>query len=318
MTTATGAFTEVDSFLDSGPNDRHFLVRVDQNDRATLRFGDGRNGLPPSGTVTVRYKTGGGTSGNVGLLLDTGHLTYAGGDPLAVAREVVRYAKLPGKPVLASWMGGRAIAEGEALLNESGIPTYRYPDAAVRVFRAMARHSENLKHLESPIPQAVDVAPHAVLVDARARGRILLTEAESKLLLADYGIPTVRTVVARSAEETVEAARGFGFPVVVKLHSETITHKTDVGGVRLNLKDADAVREAFEGIRARVAAEDFLGVTVQPMVRLEGYELILGASADAGSSMRITSGSTARQRAPLRTSVSSVPSPMVGTSKRMS
>ena len=202
-------------------------------------------------------------------------------DPLAVAREVARYAKLPGKPVLASWMGGVAIAEGEALLNASGIPTYRYPDAAVRVFRAMARHSENLKHLESPIPQAVDVAPHAVLVDARARGRILLTEAESKLLLADYGIPTVRTVVARSAEETVEAARGFGFPVVVKLHSETITHKTDVGGVRLNLKDADAVREAFEGIRARVAAEDFLGVTVQPMVRLDGYELILGASADA-------------------------------------
>ena len=109
----------------------------------------------------------------------------------------------------------------------------------------------------------------------------MLTEAESKLLLADYGIPTVRTVVARSAEETVEAARGFGFPVVVKLHSETITHKTDLGGVRLNLKDADAVREAFEGIRARVAAEDFLGVTVQPMVRLDGYELILGASADA-------------------------------------
>ena len=65
VTTATGAFTEVDSFLDSAPNDRHFLVRVDQNDRATLRFGDGRNGLPPSGTVTVRYKTGGGAGGNV-------------------------------------------------------------------------------------------------------------------------------------------------------------------------------------------------------------------------------------------------------------
>jgi predicted phage baseplate assembly protein len=88
VTTATGAFTEVDSFLDSGPNDRHFLVRVDQNDRATLRFGDGRNGLPPSGTVTVRYKTGGGTSGNVDagrLVVVEGAFSDAHGRPVQVA-----------------------------------------------------------------------------------------------------------------------------------------------------------------------------------------------------------------------------------------
>ncbi|MDF1524590.1 MAG: hypothetical protein P1P87_17445, partial [Trueperaceae bacterium] len=75
VSTPTGAYTEVDSFLDSGPNDRHFLVRVDQNDRASVRFGDGRNGLPPTGTVTVRYKTGGGTGGNV----DAGRLVVIEG-----------------------------------------------------------------------------------------------------------------------------------------------------------------------------------------------------------------------------------------------
>ena len=202
-------------------------------------------------------------------------------DPLAVAREVIQCAKAASKPVLASWMGGAAIAEGEALLNASGIPTYRYPDAAVRVFQAMARHSANLRHLEAALPEATQVATHPVLAQARERGRTLLTEAESKRLLADYGIPTVATTVARSADEAVAAADAFGYPVAVKLHSETITHKSDVGGVRLNVRDAGAVRDAFDGIRGRVAAPDFLGVTVQPMVRLEGYELILGASADA-------------------------------------
>ncbi len=202
-------------------------------------------------------------------------------DPLAVAQEAVKYAKLSGKPVLASWMGGRAIAEGEALLHESGIPTYRYPDAAVRVFQAMARHSSNLKHLEAPIPPPANVATNPVLAKARERGRTLLTEAESKQLLLDYGIPTVPTKVANTEDEAVQAAAGFTFPVVLKLHSETITHKTDVGGVKLGLKDEAAVRRAFDEIRSGVPAADFLGVTVQPMVRLDGYELILGASADA-------------------------------------
>jgi acetyltransferase len=109
----------------------------------------------------------------------------------------------------------------------------------------------------------------------------LLTEVESKGLLAAYGIPTVATEVAVSVEEAVQAAVRFGYPVVVKLHSETITHKTDVGGVRLNLQDEGAVREAFAAIRVAVKDPDFLGVTVQPMVSMDGYELILGASADA-------------------------------------
>ncbi len=121
---------------------------------------------------------------------------------------------------------------------------------------------------------------------ARTRNRTLLTEAESKKLLAAYGIPTVATEIAASVEAAVETASKIGYPVVLKLHSETITHKTDVGGVRLNLRDEQAVRNAYREIEESVTRaaghQHFLGVTVQPMAATpEGsYELILGASVD--------------------------------------
>ncbi|HMU75273.1 MAG TPA: GNAT family N-acetyltransferase, partial [Elusimicrobiota bacterium] len=120
---------------------------------------------------------------------------------------------------------------------------------------------------------------------ARGEGRVLLSEAESKALLAAYGIPTVDTRVAATAEEAVKAAEAIGYPVVLKLHSHTVTHKSDVGGVRLSIADAAAVRGAFAAIQRGVEAAKgpghFLGVTVQPMVRAEGVEVILGASPDS-------------------------------------
>ena len=115
-------------------------------------------------------------------------------------------------------------------------------------------------------------------------GRTILTEYESKQLLSCYGIPTVETRIAKSRQEAVKAADAIGYPVVLKLHSETITHKTDVGGVQLNLADAEAVQNAYAGIEKsvteKVGAEHFLGVTVQPMAKVDGYELILGSSID--------------------------------------
>jgi acetyltransferase len=119
----------------------------------------------------------------------------------------------------------------------------------------------------------------------RASGRSLLTEYESKQLLGKYGIPTVETRLASTAEEAVAAATAIGYPVVLKLHSLTITHKTDVGGVKLNLANAATVREAFRAIEASVTekagGEHFAGVTVQPMVVVDGYELIIGSSVDS-------------------------------------
>jgi len=212
-------------------------------------------------------------------------------DPAAIAEELTHYAKLPGKPVIASWMGGRDIASAEAVLNQAGVPTYGYPDAAARVFQLMWSYSANLKALyETPEPIESDNSDAAarateLINSVRAKGRTLLTEAESKSLLAIYGIPTVTTEIAFTADQASAAAGRLGYPVVLKLHSETITHKTDVGGVQLNLSSEAAVRTAYRSIQESVTraagAEHFLGVTVQPMVRPEGYELILGSSIDS-------------------------------------
>jgi acetyltransferase len=124
-----------------------------------------------------------------------------------------------------------------------------------------------------------------IVQKARQAGRSILTELESKQLLECYGIPTVQTLEAITEDEAVRQAEQIGYPVVAKLFSETITHKTDVGGVKLNLRNSDEVRNAFREIQASVrekaSAGDFMGVTVQPMVKLEGYELIIGSSVDA-------------------------------------
>jgi len=214
-------------------------------------------------------------------------------DPTQIAQQLKPYAKLDGKPLLASWMGGPAVSAGEAILNGAGIPTFAYPDTAARIFHYMWQYSYNLRGLyETPIlpSQFAETgsgrAEAAGIIEAaRKSGRTILTEAESKRLLASYGIPTVETRVARSEDEAVGHAGKIGYPVVLKLTSETITHKTDVGGVRLNLRDAEAVRAAYRGIEASVrekaGAQHFQGVTVQPMIRLEGYELIIGSSIDA-------------------------------------
>src|SRR5262245_21550766 len=124
----------------------------------------------------------------------------------------------------------------------------------------------------------------AIIRSARAGERRVLTEWESKKILAAYRIPTVETRLARSADEAVQHARELGFPVVLKLHSETITHKTDVGGVQLDLQNETAVSNAFQAIYSSVAqragAANFLGAAVQPMITRDGYELILGSSTD--------------------------------------
>ena len=213
-------------------------------------------------------------------------------DPAAVARQLAALPKNGMKPLIASWMGGADVTEGVAILVQAGIPAYPYPDSAARVFQLMWRYSANLQALyETPASFEMEVSDEgraqaaALIAKVRSAGRTVLTEAESKSLLRAYGIPAVPTEIATSAGEAVRAAARAGYPVVLKLHSETITHKTDVGGVRLNLADEAAVRAAYENIEEsvrRIASDsDFLGVTVQPMVRAEGYELILGSSIDS-------------------------------------
>ncbi|MEN9246485.1 MAG: bifunctional acetate--CoA ligase family protein/GNAT family N-acetyltransferase, partial [Thermostichales cyanobacterium SRBZ-1_bins_19] len=208
-------------------------------------------------------------------------------DPTGTAEQVVRVWQQSGcqRPILASWMGGAEVDAGEHILNQAGIPTYRYPDQAARVFSQLWCYSYTLRGLyETPTLTMPEQVQRQQVVDilsqVRSQGRLLLTEAESKAVLAAYGIPVVPTRVASSVEEAVAAAEAMGYPVVLKLHSYTITHKTEVGGVQLNLGDGEAVRRAYQTMAAQVGSQDFQGVTVQPMIPQEGYELIVGSSQD--------------------------------------
>jgi acetyltransferase len=211
-------------------------------------------------------------------------------NPTQIAEHLKPYAKGLGKPVLASWMGGNTVAAGEEILNQCGIPSFAFPDTAVRAFNYMWKYAYNLKGIyETPVLGASGTEPDREkakgIVDAvKKSGRTILTEYESKKLLEAYGIPTTTTEIAVTEADAVKWAEKIGFPVVLKLYSLTITHKTDVGGVILNLRDGDAVRKAFNQIKTavteKVGAEHFQGVTVQPMAKLDGYEIILGASID--------------------------------------
>jgi acetyltransferase len=213
-------------------------------------------------------------------------------DPAEVAERVKAHAKR-GKPLLASWMGGRSVGEGMGILKAAGIPVFSYPEAAVQAFQSMWSYSERLRALyETPYPADDPAAARKrrravreIVEGAVSAGRVLLTEMESKTILQLYGIPTVPTQRASSAEEAVAKAEEMGYPVVLKLHSETVTHKSDVGGVRLDLANEEQVRQAYRAIAdsvvAKAGAQAFLGVTVQPMIRSSGYELIVGSSMDA-------------------------------------
>eukprot|EP01069_Polyplicarium_translucidae_P001945 Polyplicarium_translucidae@DN1868_c0_g1_i1.p1 len=189
-------------------------------------------------------------------------------------------------------MGGVDVREGFDLLNASGIPTFAHPDAAAKTFAQIWSQTYDLAQMtETPhmdAPFCVDASARAVAVrtiqQAQSEGRELLTEAESKAVLKSYGVPIAETIVCTSPESAVAAAKEVNFPCVVKLHSETITHKSDVGGVKLNLNSDDEIRDAFTSIKTSVdniGPQHFQGVTVQPMLDLsKGIELIFGSIVD--------------------------------------
>jgi acetyltransferase len=191
------------------------------------------------------------------------------------------------KPLLASWMGGSRMQMAADVLNEHRIPTFEYPDDAARSFAYMWRYSSNLQALyETPmfagdLPQGGRERVQKILDEALRKDRTVLTEHESKQVLAAYGLPVLPSKIAGSAAEAVADAKEIGLPVVLKLNSETVTHKSDRGGVRLDLVDAAAVQAAYSEIEAAFTPDgSFHGVSVQPMIKDRGYELILGSSTD--------------------------------------
>jgi acetate---CoA ligase (ADP-forming) len=191
------------------------------------------------------------------------------------------------KPVLAVLMGRQGLPQGLAELNEAGIPGYRFPESAVRALGAMYRYR---RWLERPVGEVREFEVDregvaAIIAAARAEGRAKLGETEVMRVLEGYGIPVAPYRVARSEAEAVEAARATGWPVVLKVLSNRIVHKSDVGGVEVGVEDEGALRAAFRRLtvdvpaRAGIAAEEVEGVLVQAMVK-GGKETIVGMTLD--------------------------------------
>ncbi len=211
-------------------------------------------------------------------------------EPTETAEKVALLAKQD-KPLIASWMGAKSVEKGKEILLAAGVPTFEFPDMACRAFAQMWQYSDHLRTIYE-VPEKMEglnstgrAIAEKIIAKALSEGRTLLDEVESKKVIEAYSIPIVPTDIANSAKEAVELAEKFGFPIVLKLFSKTITHKTDVGGVKLNLQDSESVKKAYEEIYEsvkRLAGEKhFQGVTVQPMIKLsEGYELILGSTID--------------------------------------
>lgn len=201
---------------------------------------------------------------------------------LAIASVVEHH---PSKTVFGVLMGHQGLPQGKALLHEAGVPAYIFPESAARALAAMCRWREWQELPSVPTePIAVDAAGARRLLDAAlAEGRSRLAEAEALELLAAYGIPVARGELARTAEEAAQLADRMGYPVVLKIVAPAILHKTEVGGVQVNLSDAAEVQRAFEAILAgaRAARPDaaITGVLVQPMVQ-QGRELIVGMTRD--------------------------------------
>ena len=229
-------------------------------------------------------------------------------NPTSAAKAIGQLAATTHKPILAAWLGGKSMREGIQVLNESGIATYATPEQAIRAFMTLVEYSRNIESLyETPkdIPVQFPLERKKIRFQfeqiIRSKGEIL-REDVSKTLLEAYGIPSTTPQPASDPDEAVRIAKSIGFPVVLKVHSPDITHKSDVGGVALNLQNENMVREAFKRIAAavheRMPAAKIEGVTVQPMVdERDGVELILGTKKDPvfGTVLMVGSGGIAAE-----------------------
>lgn len=195
------------------------------------------------------------------------------------------------QPVLGCWLGGEAVEQARSLCAQAGIPSYETPEQAVGGFLQLADFHRNqalLMQTPPSLPQGFipDLAAARRLIDGvLADGRTLLSEPEAKALLAAYAIPVVQTRVVADAEQAGRASVEIGFPVVLKILSPDISHKSDVGGVALKLESRQEVVQAAQGMLQRVAAlrpdAALAGFTVQAMVRRpHAHELIVGAATD--------------------------------------
>ena len=212
-------------------------------------------------------------------------------DPAAVARSLIKLGGKNQKPLLACWMGDIQVAEGRRILRDANVPTFHTPEAAVEAFSYLVNYYRNQKLLlETPGPLSLGKAPDVegarmIIEGALSEGRKVLSESESKAVLHAFHIPTARASVVRSPNEALVQAESLGFPVVLKINSPDITHKSDAGGVRLGISNAQAVRSAYNdmlnSVRKNRPQARMDGVTIEPMLqRPNGRELLVGLATD--------------------------------------
>ncbi len=208
--------------------------------------------------------------------------------PLSVAQTLASTMKGRNYPVFTCWMGGKSIASAVEVLNEAGIPTYSTPERAVKAFLYMVEYSKNLETLLEVPPK---LTTQMVFDQEKAQKLIIqapmgqfMPESDSKELLLSYGLPVIKTEVARTEEEASAIGKEIGYPLVMKIHSPDITHKTDVGGICLDLRSAEDVCNAYQQIitSARKFKPDarIEGVTIQPYFSNPDFEILLGAKRD--------------------------------------
>ncbi|MFO8111438.1 MAG: GNAT family N-acetyltransferase [Desulfosalsimonadaceae bacterium] len=221
------------------------------------------------------------------LVILTPQAMTAAEDVADVVAGIVKKQRLS---VFTAFSGGIDVIAAHNILNKAGVPTYDTPEQAIRAFMHLFSYERNLQLLQEIPPRL----SHELLFDPDWAGKIIcsnidengrfLTEIESKQLLEAYGLPVVPTRMAESADEAVRIAGEFGYPVVLKVYSPDISHKSDAGGVWLDLCNAGAVHDAFDRIMesARRYNPDasIAGVTVEPMISLPDLEILLGAKKD--------------------------------------
>ena len=226
-------------------------------------------------------------------------------DPTATAQAIANMSKNTTKSIMTSWLGGAAMHEGIQILNQNGISNYPAPEQAIRAFMTLSDYSENQQILyetprEVPVSFQYDrnVLRQKYLTQVFPKAKVL-NEDDSKMLVNDYGIDTTHPTPAANEDEAVKIAREKGYPVVLKIYSPDIIHKSDVGGVALNIENEEMVRATFRNM-VKTAAEKrpeakIEGVTVQKMVDTrDGIELIVGTKKDPvfGTVMLVGMGGT--------------------------
>jgi acetyltransferase len=215
----------------------------------------------------------------------------AGADASDVARALAEVKRTMGKPLLSCWMGDASVGEARNILNEASIPSFRTPEAAVGAFGNIASFYQNQQLLlQTPPPLSTLAKPdiegaRLVIESVLAERRKVLTEMESKTLLAAFHIPVTKTILARKANEAMMIATQLGFPVALKIDSPDISHKSDVQGVALNITNAAGVRDAYNDMVQTVTRLQpkarINGVTVQNMAsNKRGREIYIGLVTD--------------------------------------